>query len=335
MPETDSRAHSATKHSHWHVGLAMATLWSWRFLVSVCLVALWAGFLLLVFALGLPAGIPDGLFCNFEINVLLGILTLVYFAALLPMLLLPLDNDQRFTWFLYAGYGWLFCLLGSVAALRWRGIVEIEDLAFQMGQKATASGLAALFLVPMAASLFLTSQPRRRVAALVTLLVAWLAAEVVCLAQGPGASNTERFALVMLSALWVLVVVSVVLPTTAQLRQDLFNSLMLLWWLLLTASLCLQLVRGRISVVEGDGWESFVCLLITTLLAPMVGWMGMPWTAGRRFAWGICLTLALALVLLAVFAYPVNADLSLTEHVWRNYDGPNLLPWKAALLRRP
>ena len=76
----------------------------------------------------------------------------------------------------------------------------------------------------------------------------------------------------------------------------------------------------------GDaGWEMFLCLVATGLIAPLFAWLGMPWTRGCRTAWGICLALAAAAVLLFALRVDFEGSPNLLRHVFDAYDGPHLL----------
>lgn len=354
----------AERTDHW---LRVTTAWAWRFVASSAIMAAWLATVLFALAYVLPqdgrldngvVSTEKGIYGDFAVQKLLGVITALYYLCMLPLMLLPLKDDERFTWFLYTAFGWMACLLGSVGLLWNLEILEMKSLPLTIGWRLLALVLAAVFVVSMGATFAIRTDGRRRLTCLVILLVGWLIIQGGSLAylnyldaeaRAADFSNVKT-ALIMASLLYVALGISTTLPETPQMRRELSGFLILVWCFLLASILCYQMLTGAVRLVADEevsqarapgswlvgllgspaqatssGLVEFGCIVATLFVAPVVGWLGMPWTKGRRLAWGLCLFLAAAFVFWASCAFPFHNNHNLISHLYENYDGQHLL----------
>lgn len=310
--------------------------WVFRLVMSAALQAVWLGMILFVLALILPPTTGDGVNTNFSLNELLAMLTIAFYLPVIPLLLLPTADDERFTWFLFTAYGWILCLLGSVAALRIGGQLQLGEAPAFLEPRAVAAVIAGLCVLPLLASLFLPIENFRRLTGVVLLLLGGMALGVEALGithvaarsaewlgEPSPSAGMAQVLLLLLALLWVIVVASTVLPAEG-FRGHVLGLSLLMWFFLLAGLLCWQLLRQEVAIVRGEGREVFYCLVITIFVAPFVSWLGMPWTKGRRLVWTACLLAAAVGVASFVQWARFDTGLNVIDQVWAKYDGPRL-----------
>jgi hypothetical protein len=279
----------------------------------------------------------EGIATNFTLPVLFGAITAVYYLTLIPMLILPVPDDQRFEWFFCSALSWVLCLMATLGALTLRGVIGYADVDLPMGPRGMAGIVACLFITAMLLLQFAKVENRQRLYALGTLLAGWfcLQGTLLLILQVGGRielpvilsepfRGMQQLGLLMLSLLWIFLVCGVTLPP-AEHRRDVLGFLLLSWLFFVAAILCYQMTHGNITILGGNGWEVFICLVISVFIAPFASWLGVPGLRGRRKEWITCLLLATVVVLLGAswIRFP-GGDENLLRHVWMRYDGVSL-----------
>lgn len=332
-------------------------LWIVRFLFTAALMAGWLVAVVLFLALILPEpprkafevvgatldGRSEGVFANLQLNVLLGTLTAVFYLTILPMMLLPMKEADRFVWFLFTAYGWMTSLLGAVGLLRRTGHLQVIDPALPLGFWGFQLLLAGILLGPILLVFLPGVDPKRRAPCAIALGIGWLMIQGGSL--GYAAINGEwsqhvdgtakeidgiRFFLLANSILYVILATSLVLPSDRRARLELTSFLLLLWLFGLAGVLCYQVIRQEAHIVGDAGPLVFRSLAVTAFAAPFISWLGMPWARNGRLGWVACFIAAAAVVLGAAFFAPFPSSprewsSNIFQHIYRFYDGPHII----------
>lgn len=347
--------------------------WSGRSLFFSAAMFAWLLIVLLMLAYILPAGVADdeflpvrkGVFSALPLNMLLGTITVVYFACVLPALLLPMNEDQRFTWFLHVAFGWMACLLGSVAWLYSLDFLRVDAISLAYGWRALALILAGVFATPMMICLLITIETRRRLTAIASLFAGWILMQLAVVAvlrfsnSQPAdvivpIHNTDwvKVAAPLAALLYVAMAMAVTVPTTPKAKREAAGFLGLVWCFLLALVLLYQLINGHIALLTEQKYylsdtlaarvlsclatdaqaiplalSEFVCVSLTAFIAPFIAWLGMPWLEGRRVSVGMAMLAGATIILFFVCrSFSFSDGLTIFPHLWQSYDGPHLLP---------
>ncbi|MFO0944400.1 MAG: hypothetical protein U1D30_00410 [Planctomycetota bacterium] len=323
---------------------ASSARWSVRYCASLACMAGWLSFALLVLALLIPprehSHLIDefgasfhGMQTDFPLHVLLGVITVTYYLALFPTLLLPLEDDDRFSWFVHTAYGWILCLFGSLAFLWYRGLLAGSKVIVPWSEWTGAAILVLLFLVPMIALFFSQFSAERRFRFLVGLAAGWALCEVLYLGLNrlPGGNwffihaGMFQILLTLLAALTGIFILVFAPSQTKDRRRQVLVVALLAWLFVLAAILCFQLTHQRLWIEGGDGWEVFLCLVVSVLIAPFVSFLGMPGNRESRWGWFSCLALATCTMLYLLTSSRITQSKGgVLRHVWQHYDGPHL-----------
>jgi hypothetical protein len=241
--------------------------------------AAWLSIVVVSLAYLLPSGVirlsdgslihgNSGVFSDFPLDMLLRVITLLFCVAAFPGTLVPMSEDERFTWFIHVALAWMTCLLGSVGWLWAMDFVQIADIKWSLDWRTFALLLAGVFLSAMPAAVVYAADPKRRLTALIVLLAGWLVTQgsvvlLLHLAQKSGEPSADPLLGRMLSAggfkigvllvalLYIAVVMASVLPATAKQRRDVGGVLVLVWFVVVTLLLFAQLVDERITLFPG------------------------------------------------------------------------------------
>lgn len=280
-----------------------------------------------------------GLATDYPLHVVFGAITAVYYLSLVPMLILPIKDDERFEWFYYSALAWVICLISTLLALTISGLVGYVDVKLPVSPRGMAGIAAVIFVTAMLLMMFVRVGSHRRLFGLFallggwfflqgSLLVLWRLADTWMLPKifTPEFRGTQGLAFLMLSLLWIFLICSQTLAQPAQ-RGDVLGFLVLAWLFFVAAILCYEMTHEQIQILGGDGWAVFLCIVISTFVAPYASWLGVPGNRHRRFAWLICMIFAALTVLAAAtwLEIPDGAG-GLLRQVWSTYDGPRLDP---------
>lgn len=323
--------------------------WFLRYAASLACLTGWLSFSLLGMAMLIPPAENSrivnqfgahfqGMNTDFPLHVLLGVITVTYYLALVPTLLLPLDDEQRFSWFVHTAFGWIGCLFGSMAFLWWRGMLMASEILVPWSARVGAGLLAITFLVPMVAVMFYALPSRRRFLLCAGLFGAFVFFEALhfALARFPpgewfaGHAGVCQLVLLLLAGLVGVFVMALSLPRGDDRRPWILGVLFLAWLFAVAALVCYQLAHRRLWTEGGDGWEVFLCLVVSVLIAPVVSFLGMPGQRESRRGWYVCLILATVTILGIVTSTRITGEQGgVLRHVWENYDGPHFRFYRA------
>lgn len=325
-----------------------AVRWLGRYVASVFLMAVWLGIVLTFLPFLLPDPTPPDeadvgrlIFSNLHANSLLGVITGIYYVTLLPMLLLPMRESDRLTWFLFTAYGWMAAIFGSVAYLILRDSLVIGFPSWPLAFPAMQGVIAAMFLVPALLGGVFAPSPGQKKQVVIALVVGWILLQGGTLAivqlwsmahkvEGGIPGYFERTpgllaTLLAASALYVVVVGSIILPQTAMGRSETLGFMVLLWLFSLAAFLCMLVYRGRVDTVGDSSWEVFVCLVWSAFVGPFFGWLGANRAQRERAGWCVCLLLAGVTVFWAATLVSFQGSENVLRQVYFDYDGPRLI----------
>lgn len=337
----------------------MATMVTWlaRFALATVGLSLWLLFVVVLLAdlsreKGIPVFVIDeeefthGLATTHSLHGVLGAITVAYCLALLPLLLFPFSDQERFEGFRAVAYGWVLCLLGSTAFLAVKGWIGMIDAPFPLdGGQVVLLMAFSLLLVGAASFAFPIAGARRWIG--IGLLFAGGAALALALARiervgaegavppwfSPHFSGQRRIATLLLGFLWAMVIASLVWPAPSARRIEVFGFLLLAWLFSLAAILGHEINLRRIRIIDEDfgdwrGWDTFACVTVSLFLTPIFLCLGTPATRAQRLAWLACLGLAALVVLTAALTLSLpGTSGGVLYHVWRGYDGPRWNAW--------
>lgn len=313
--------------------------WLIRYIGTTGLMLSWAIIVLLFAAVLTPGKHSKGLALELGLNQLLGAVTIVYYLAVLPLLMIPTKDDEQFTWFVVTALGWIGCLLGTVLFLRAGNHLAITaipspQLAVRIG---TVGGIVVLGLI--VCLVWNVNSQRKLFAGIVLAVVGGLLCMAMALDSGKKMSGwlerllglaSEPFLELLMVASFALAVVFFVwtflLPERRDDSTQAFGLLLLLLGFGLASLLCWGLLSNRVAMRSIPGGHEFRCLAATAVAAPFISWLGMPWNKGSRFFWIAGFVLAAYLTNFVFDDYLFTGNRTVVEQMWTQYDGQHLTP---------
>lgn len=316
---------AADSGQHWVGGLIR---WSLRSIAGAAALLCWLVFCIAFATLLLPSNGRQGVDSAVGLANTFLVITIAYYAAALPFLILPMRGDQLFRWFLYLECGWVLCLLGNVVGLLATGGAELSEVKAPYSLRTAVIVTAGIFLIPMLVVMIVRAKGPRRLATVVALLFGWLTLQIIGFAmfeRGLGLSQDQiKFALPIIAALLAGLSVAMLLPEESATRHDLSLFILFGWTFLLVGTAAFLVRQGLLQDGDDAGYATFSGIAVTILLAPAFSWLGMPWSDRPRFAWIACTAVSVALAGVVAFYLPVWDGKPPLKQIWHFYDGPHL-----------
>lgn len=313
-------------------------IWPFRYLSLVLAMVLWLVLVLLWSGYYLPDPKADGGLENWNLATTLGRVTLLYYVAVLPMLLLPMSAEARGVWFYFTGYGWLALLLGAPVvywSLHW---LNVDELLFLAPYRYLLIGLSALFVAAFVGTLLFANDSRSRAggAIFIVLGIALILGAPIAfwnlrngwpqrLADDGSSFAAEKIAMLLASLAWVLAITAVAWPSTrrGRLEAGLFNGFLLLF--VVAVVLGWQVWNDRITFEPDNQYPLWMTLIVALASAPFLSAVGLPNFRSQRLGWMACVILAAGTTwLLASRSIYADGE-SMLENRFTNYDGPRLI----------